>query len=1275
MCGGVWRFGTQVTSRPAEDLGMTQRRAIRAGPEPPGEGIVRRQLTLLAEVAMSLNHHVTLDAMLADALPRVCGLLGAEAAWVFLVEPDGGFALAGAHDVLDALHAPNAMPLACGSCRCQRRLLAGELTGPVNMASCERLERVPRRQGGRAFHASVPLGPVEARLGVLNLVYHDERPFAAGELAALDLIAATFSTAIARALLHDRIERSARDAVLRLSSAAIAAAPLGVFAIDEVGTCQWAGPGCAEIIGVDADQMHGRPFLDIVHEDERDRVLDAWSAARREGTAFAAEFRLAGRERVRRVELRATPIAGLDGTVSGWGGSVEDITERLDSDAAQARWLEVLASTSDMVTTVDGTGRLVYANPAAREVLGLGPDAPLAEAPVRDVYSADSRHRTETEVMPYLRRHAIWRGDLTMRHPVRGEIPVSQVTTAHRDADGGLVCVSNVARDVSAELALQSELRAREARFSALVQNSAALVGVLGADGAITYAGPSVTRVLGYRPEDFVGCLPSEFVHPDDLEQVAGVLGDVFEHVGQLARTEVRVRRSDGSWCRLDVAAMNLFHEPSVAGIVVNGLDITERVAASEALEQSERRYRELFEDATEGIAVASVGGRPLAANPAAVRMLGYDSLEQLVAEVENVRDLYVEPTDRDRIVAALRERGVVEDVELAIVRRDGDHRWVSLSARVLHDPETNVELLRASLLDVTDRRRAQGELEAREAWLRALLRRSSDPVIVVSAHGEVTYATPAIEAVLGWTPEEALARGLGLVHPEDLARLGAAFDSVVSRPGATETVEYRARHADGSWRHLDAALTSLLDDPQVQGVVLNHRDVTDRITYEHDLAHQALHDTLTELPNRALLLDRLGQALERSESVMALVLDLADFKSVNESLGHQSGDAVLVQVARRLRDLAAEAIAVARLEGDEFALVYDGVTDQESAIGIAQSLLGALEAPVAVADHEIALGANIGVVCISGEHRGCAECVLRDAEVALYHAKEQGRSGIECFDQAMREQVVHRLMLSQQLRHAIAEGELRMLVQPVVELATGGIVGLEALAAWQHPERGLLRAGEFIELAEETGLIFSLFEWILAQAAQTARELGETYPGHAPLPIAVNLSPLQLSQEGLADVVSSVLAQAGVVGSLIAFEITESALMRDAETARANLDRLHALGMRLMVDDFGTGYSSLTYLRRFPVDTLKIDQSFIAGLGVNRDDTAIVESTIQLARSLDLDSIAEGIETPAQARLLLELGCEHGQGYHFARPMPVGDLAGWLARQPARRDQSRSGV
>ena len=549
------------------------------------------------------------------------------------------------------------------------------------------------------------------------------------------------------------------------------------------------------------------------------------------------------------------------------------------------------------------------------------------------------------------------------------------------------------------------------------------------------------------------------------------------------------------------------------------------------------------------------------------------------------------------------------------------------------------------------------------EARFRSLVAHSSDLITVLDRKGVVTYQSPSIDRLLGYPVERIEGTSFGdLLAEADRSRLERLLTERGGGGGDKHTFECSLRHADGRWLQFEVQHTHLLDDEHVNGIVLNSRDISERKAFEDQLAHQAFHDPVTGLANRPLFVDRVAHSLRstvRTGSLVAVMfIDLDDFKTVNDSLGHQAGDLVLQEVATRLSTAVRPTDTVARFGGDEFAVLLDGVEGSDEAAMIAERLAHDLEVPCEVDGKQVYPRASIGI-CMSDEDllSQDAEELLRNADVAMYMAKRDTTGRYRLFEPAMHERVVERLELRSELQRALDEGQLEVYYQPVVRLDEGDEYGVEALLRWHHPTRGLVAPGQFIPLAEETGLIIPIGRWVLQEACAKGAELQRTLAQK--LRISVNLSVKQLQSDSVVDDVRDTLLETGLEPSALVLEVTETVMLADADTAVQRLHALKELGVLIAMDDFGTGYSSLSYLSRLPVDILKMDRSFLGG---GLEDDGLAAAIMAIGERLGLEVVAEGIEKSEQIRSLQSLGFELGQGFLFGRPMPANSLDAHLA-------------
>jgi diguanylate cyclase (GGDEF)-like protein/PAS domain S-box-containing protein len=575
---------------------------------------------------------------------------------------------------------------------------------------------------------------------------------------------------------------------------------------------------------------------------------------------------------------------------------------------------------------------------------------------------------------------------------------------------------------------------------------------------------------------------------------------------------------------------------------------------------------------------------------------------------------------------------------------------------------------------EMAERRSAEDALRASEARFRSLVQRASDLTTVTDAAGNVTYVSPAAEGLLGHLPDDLVGGSiLDHVDPAEHTRVADALARLAADPGGVTTVEVRLRTRDGRWRSVEAVCQNLLADPDVRGIVWNGRDVTDRRALENQLTHQAYHDLLTGLPNRALFLQRLEGALRhapKGRSVSVVLIDLDGFKNVNDTLGHAAGDELLQRAAERLRGCVLHGDTAARLGGDEFAVVVpDGVA--EHAVAVGRRIIDAMRRPIRVGDHEVTVGASVGVAHRDGHTS--EQDLLRDADIAMYAAKRAGKGRTRVFERDMRERTTEHTSLQQQLARAVELGEIEVHYQPLVDLSTWRVTAVEALARWRHPHRGLVPPSVFIPVAEESGTIDDIGGEVLEQACRTVQRWRTEIPGHADLCVAVNVSVRQVLAGTVVDHVVRTLAATGLPARALTLELTESMLLEDSAAVHDALTRLKQLGVRLAVDDFGAGYSSLGSLLDLDADVVKIDRSLLDF--DTASGSSLVQAVCGLGRTLGLEVVAEGVETADHLDRALAAGCDAVQGYHLARPRPADNVGALLRDGATWGEPTGSGI
>lgn len=645
--------------------------------------------------------------------------------------------------------------------------------------------------------------------------------------------------------------------------------------------------------------------------------------------------------------------------------------------------------------------------------------------------------------------------------------------------------------------------------------------------------------------------------------------------------------------------------------------------------------------------------GKPTYLNPAAIRQ--FPELQQAIKfPPESVTHPLLCGLNHDSY--SIEQRYFVRELE---IERKAFQQWVQFL------PES--DLIRFYITDITEKKQTELALGKSRAKIGALLNAIPDLILQINLNGVLVDLKPAHRMELLQPTIADIAKNIHEFLPTGLAQQIMHHLKQALTMQEVCLFEYELFHQPQLY-YYEVCLVASDDN---EGVVMI-RDITTRKQLENRLLHDALHDPLTGLPNRHLFLNRLSHVIELSKrrnlnQYAVLFIDLDRFKFVNDSLGHTIGDQLLISISRRLEDCLRSGDTVARLGGDEFAILLEDLPNPNEAMLVGERLIKAISQPMHLDNHEVFVTASVGIA--SGLHNyDHPEAMLRDADTAMYHAKSLGKSRCEVFDQVMHQRVVALLQLDSDLRRAIEREEFRLLYQPIVALSTGTIVGFETLIRWQHPQRGLLAPSEFIQLAEETGLIVPLGEWILYESCHQTHLWQLKFPALSPLSVSVNLSSKQFLQRDLVEQVSQVLRYTHLPAQTLKLEITESVVMENTKVSKNALLNLKALNVQLCIDDFGTGYSSLSYLHRFPIDTLKVDRSFISTIDTNNENSKlmITQTIIGLARHLKLSVVAEGVETAHQVAQLCKLQCEYAQGYYFAKPLEAEMAEALLDTQPS---------
>ncbi len=940
----------------------------------------------------------------------------------------------------------------------------------------------------------------------------------------------------------------------------------------------------------------------------------------------------------------------------------------------QARLLNALGQS---VIATNAQEKVTYWNQCAEKLYGWSKEEALGK-PLRDLVVSEENSEEAATIMAQLQRGESYSGEAIARRKDGTLFPVLGTATPMHDEQGTLIGTIGVSTDITERKEGEEKLKRSQTQLA-----EAQRLAHIGswewdmATNTVTWS-EELYRIHGLSPQEFEVTPESAFdpVHPKDREVVEKAVERALKDHSPFS-LDLRIVHPDGTVRILHARGSVVLDE---AGKPIRMLgtsqDVTEQRSTAQQLEESEERFRTAFESAPLGVELVGLDKCRMRVNRALCEMLGY-SEEELLGR-SYTEDIH--PEDREisteRLRQVLNEEEESYKLEKRYLHASGHIVWHLKSVSLVRDSQGEPIHLICLHQDITERKRAEKALKESRARFRAVFDQSAIGMALVNEEGRPIESNPALQSMLGYSAEELSNMFfVDFTHPEDVGASVTLTEELMAGQRDHFQIEKRYVRRDGQvlWGRLTVSLLRVRHEEGgesrfAMGVV---EDITERKALEQQLHHQAFHDALTDLPNRHLFVDRLGQALRRTKrsktsQVAVLFMDLDNFKVINDSLGHEVGDRLLTQVARRLQAVLRPTDTVARLGGDEFVVLLEDVEALSEATQVADRIAQELKAGFALdIGQEVFTTASIGITLGDSQEECKAEDLLRRADVAMYQAKRGGKAHYKVFEKNMDEQALERLTLESELRRALEQEEFEVHYQPKVllEHSRNLIRGFEALLRWKHPERGLLFPKEFIGVAEETGLIVPIGRWVLREAFGQACLWQQRHPLPLPLIVGVNLSARQFRSPTLVEDVARALEETGTAPSSVELEITENIAMEDTSSALGTVKELKRLGVQICLDDFGTGYSSLSYLTHFPADVLKIDRSFVGRIGGKPEDTLLLPAIINLGHDLGLKVIAEGVETSEQLALLRRMGCYFAQGYYFSKAVPAEKANALLAK------------
>ncbi len=1058
---------------------------------------------------------------------------------------------------------------------------------------------------------------------------------------------------------------------------AFAHAPAAMALLDTTATIVHANAAFIDLIGKGDEPMVGSRLDQLIDEkiweeirSQRNELLS------QENTHIRFE-----RDFVRRdgrkvwASIYARMLRDPSGAARFAVLQVLDLTEQRRAQRAlaisESRFRGIIENTGELTLVIDLEGRISYANPKAYEVFGASATSLIGAKPLPFIHSVDRNEFGRALARTSKRPRETFR--LTDIRLQLSETFLDVQFTGLGDAPGisGTVVTARITTD---QVKAEKQLRLSESKFSTIFHSSPDAVLILrNSDSTIVDFNTGFTRLLGYTREEAVGHREPDLKiwgNPLDRERVQAELEAHYECLdyetelvaknGEVLQTEISVRffEIDGELCVLCI-----------------GRDITKRRLAEAALKESEEKFARIFTGSPDGIVIISLAdSRILDINDAFVASSGF-SYEEIVGHRVTDLPVFDDIEQLQRSTELVVKEGSLQNFELTFRTKNGEQIPALVSATVV---ELEGE---RSLVCIAKDNRVQRETEAKlrvsEERFRGAFENAPIGMLLTDTDGYIFQANNFAVKALAYPEAEMVGSHISrLVPSPERQSLKETFDRLLYRSGNVFRSERRMLCKDSMeiWTNFHVVLQRSETGSPLYFIV-QLADISEMKRNREQMERMAFYDTLTDLANRRLFGDRLEQAIahaQRTGTFAALLyLDLDQFKRVNDTLGHEAGDELLREVARRLSHCVRAEDTVARPGGDEFTILLYDISSPGDAGAVAEKILARLRAPITISGHHLVVTTSIGITIIPSDSVQ-PNILTKNADLAMYRAKERGRNNYQYFAEEMNTKAQSRLRTENELRKALESNEFELFYQPKVRLADQRITGVEALIRWQHPERGLLSPDKFISVAEETGVIVGIGAWVIQQACIAARDL--TAQTGAPIQVAVNISTRQFRDPNLVNTVRRCVRESGIDPAQLEVEITETMLMDDAEAAAFTVERLHELGIKLAIDDFGTGYSSLNYLKRFPIDTVKIDRSFVMDIPSNTDDMAITAAVISMAHRLSLVVVAEGVETIEQLKFLSDHDCEYGQGYYFSKPLPFAEIQRFfdpnvaLIRQPRKR-------
>lgn len=1041
-------------------------------------------------------------------------------------------------------------------------------------------------------------------------------------------------------------------------------APAGLLLLDLDGRIVWVNRLVEEIGGRSLNDLRGRALSDLFSGE-------AWETLQNQRQDLLNGQRIDLKGHLTTAGGRTVWTSAHANLLRNDAGKAEYIVVQvLDHSAthdaqfraslSEARLQRTLDLSTDLIINTDHSGRITYSNAAAMDLLaGIG--RRLDGSNILDYINRED-HKAFVIAFKKCQADAGRPAEfpkLKLLPGGRTQTPtrihfVSATITGMGDKENAIALVC---KDTHEQMASLAQLRSSEARFSRIFHSSPdAILIVRQSDTLIMDFNTSFTRLLGYNREDAIGCAEIDlqlFADPDERRAIVDQLDRTKEATGM----ETRLKTRDGQLVKVEISLRYVEIDGELCTLCI-GRDISERLAAEAALKASEEKFEQVFSRSPDGIVILKQRDMTIYDINESFLVAAQYHREELVGRSVYELNVFQETDALESAADTLSRQGFFQNREMRFQTKKGHTVEALVSATYIEINHEPCVLCIAK--NVNELRQAEEKLRESEQRFRSAFENSPIGIVLVHLNGNIFQANNFAAHILGYDDDPLEGTHISRLVPasdrkqlkETLSRMGGGQDETVR----TECRMLRKDNLE-IWTNLHVVVQRDANGTPAY-LIGQIADITEMKSSQNRMERLAFYDTLTNLANRRLFYDRLGQAVDhaqRSHHLSALLyLDLDQFKRVNDTLGHEVGDILLQEVSTRLTACVRKEDTVARLGGDEFTVLLFDIKSPSDASLVADKILTTLRQPLHISGHQLVITTSIGITIVPQDGTD-PNSLMKNADLAMYRAKDHGRNTYQFYSEEMNTNAIKRLRTEYELRKALERNEFELFYQPKVRLSDQQIVGVECLIRWEHPERGLLSPYEFIEVAEETGAIVDMGNWIIQEACQTGKALCELAGRN--IQIAVNISPRQFKDPNLVSTIRRNLRESGLNPSTLEIEITETMLMGDVEAANTTVRQLHELGVRMAIDDFGTGYSSLNYLKKFPINTVKVDRSFVMDIPESEDDKAITSAVIAMAHKLNMEVVAEGVETQQQLDFLLAHDCEFAQGFLFSKPLPLSNI------------------